>query len=108
MATKIKKQAVIKIGGKQYFVTEGDIFAVEKIEGKEGSKLVFDEILLMNGAKLQLGKPLVKGAKVKAEIVEQFKDKKIRVATYKAKARYRKVKGHRQQKTRVKILKIGS
>ncbi|OGV89706.1 50S ribosomal protein L21, partial [Microgenomates group bacterium RBG_19FT_COMBO_39_10] len=70
-------------------------------------KIIFDKILLLVDEKKKLlGQPLVKGVKVTAEIIEQFKDKKIRVATYKAKSRYRKVKGHRSQLTRIKISKI--
>jgi large subunit ribosomal protein L21 len=100
------KKAVIKTGGKQYLVSPNQEVEVEKIAGKKGDKLVFDQVLLVVADVLKVGFPLVKGAKVQARIVEQFKDKKIRVATYKAKSRYRKVKGHRQQKTKVKILKI--
>ncbi len=100
------KKAVIKTGGKQYFVFPNQEIEVEKLVGQKGDKLVFDQVLLVLADELKLGAPLVKGAKVQAQIVDQFKDKKIRVATYKAKSRYRKVKGHRQLKTKVKILKI--
>ena len=99
------KYAVIKAGSKQYLVTEGQVLDIEKVDGKKGDKIFFDKVFLIKDKKLSIGKPQLK-AKVKAEIVEQFKDKKIRVATYKAKSRYRRVKGHRQQKTKVKILKI--
>ena len=75
--------------------------------GKKQIRFFFNEVLLVKDKKLSIGKPQLK-AKVKAEIVEQFKDKKIRVATYKAKSRYRRVIGHRHQKTKVKILKITS
>lgn len=102
------KYAVIQTGGKQYLVSPGLSLSVEKIEAKKGAKIDFDQVLLVTGDKLKLGNPLVKGAKVQAEVLEQFRDKKIRVATYKAKSRYRKVKGHRQSKTKVKILKITS
>jgi len=101
------KYAVIKTGGKQYLVTENQLLDIEKIEGKIDDKIFFDKVLLIKDKKLSIGEPQLK-AKVKAEIVEQFKDKKIRVATYKAKSRYRRVKGHRHQKTKVKILKISS
>ena len=101
------KYAVIKTGGKQYIVAEDQLLDIEKIDGKKGDKISFDEVLLVKDKKLLIGKPQLK-AKVKAEIVEQFKDKKIRVATYKAKSRYRRVIGHRHQKTKVKILKISS
>ena len=99
------KYAVIKTGGKQYLVNEDQILDIEKIKGEKGDKISFDEVLLIKDKKLSLGKPNLK-AKVKAEIVAQFKDKKIRVAKFKAKSRYRLVRGHRQQKTKVKIFKI--
>jgi len=101
------KYAVIKASGKQFKVTEGYTFNVQKLEGKPKTKLTFDEVLLVvDDKKVSIGQPLVAGAKVTAEIVEQFKDKKIRVAKFKAKSRYRKIQGHRQQLTKIKINKI--
>lgn len=101
------KYAVIRTGGKQYKVSEGDVLEIEKIEGKEKDKIVLDQVLLVRQEKkLLIGKPFLAKAKVKAEILAQFKDKKIRVAKFKAKSRYRRVRGHRQQKTKIKILKI--
>jgi large subunit ribosomal protein L21 len=101
------KYAVVKIGGSQYKVAEGEMLAVAKLEGKKGQELKFEEVLLLvDEKKTLLGQPKVEGAKVKAEIVEQLKGKKIRVATYKAKSRYRRVKGFRPLLTRVKILSI--
>lgn len=103
------KYAIIKTGGKQYKVSEGETLEIEKIEGKEKDKITFDQILLISQEKkLFIGQPILSKAKVEAEIIEQFKDKKIRVAKFKAKSRYRRVRGHRQQKTRVKILKIST
>ncbi|MBU3956906.1 50S ribosomal protein L21 [Patescibacteria group bacterium] len=101
------KYVVVEINGSQYKVAEGEELAVDKIESEKGKKLTFDKVLLIvDEKKRQIGSPLVKGAKVTAEILEQFKDKKIRVATYKAKSRYRRVIGHRSQLTRIKINKI--
>jgi len=101
------KYAVIQLAGKQYKVEEGETISVNKIEGKAKTKLKLDQVLLVvDGKKVSLGQPLVKGAIVSAEIVEQKKDKKIRVAKYKAKSKYRKVQGHRQLITCVKIVKI--
>lgn len=101
------KYAVVKIGGSQYRVSEGDELAVEKLPGKLGKKLVFDEILLVkNEEKLLLGQPLVSGSRVTAKILEQTKDKKIRVATFKAKSRYRRVVGHRKHITKIRIDQI--
>jgi len=99
--------AVVIISGKQYLVTPGQEIIVDKIEGKAKDKLSFKEVLLkFDGDKVDLGRPQVKGAVVTAEIVEQFKDKKIRISKFKSKSRYRRVTGHRQQKTRLKIVKI--
>lgn len=101
------KYAVVKIGGSQYKVAEGDEIAVDKIDGEKGKLLTFEEVLLfVDEKRVTIGQPLVKNAKIKAEIVSQFKGKKIRVATYKAKSRYRRVKGFRPLLTRVKILSI--
>lgn len=103
------KYAVIEINGKQHQVSEDDEIEVDKIEGDKGKKITFDKVLLIvNDKKKKIGTPLVKGAKVTAEILDQFKGKKIRVATYKAKSRYRRVIGHRSQLTKIKIKKITS
>lgn len=80
---------------------------MDKIDGEKGQAVVFNEVLLLvDGKKVKIGQPLVKGAKVEAQIVDQVKGKKIRVATFKAKSRYRRVKGFRPLLTRVKILSI--
>ncbi len=101
------KYAVIRTGGKQYRVAEGDEIEVDKLEAEKGKPFTFDEVLLfVDGDKVKVGQPLVKGVKVKAKVVDQLKGKKIRVATYKAKARYRRVKGFRSRLTKVKIEKI--
>lgn len=101
------KFVVIKATGKQYKVSEGDVLTLDKQEGEVKGKLTFDQVLLVvDGEKITIGDPLVKGAKVTAEILEQKKDKKIRVARFKAKSKYRKVKGHRSHVTVIKITKI--
>lgn len=101
------KYAVIRTGGKQYKVCEGEELLVEKIEAEKKKTVDFDEVLLLvDGKKVHLGQPLVKGVKVKAKILEQIKGEKIRVAKFRAKSRYRRVKGHRQRLTKVKIEKI--
>lgn len=103
------KYAVVEINKNQHKVAEGEELEVDKIEGKKNKKLTFDKVLLVvDDKKRQIGTPLVKGAKITAEILEQFKGKKIRVATYKAKSRYRRVIGHRSQLTKIKINKIVS
>ena len=101
------KYAVVKIGGNQQKIFEGEVLAVDKLEGKKGQALTFKEVLLLvDDKKVKIGQPLIKGASVEVEIVDQVKGEKIRVATFKAKARYRKVKGFRSLLTRVKILSI--
>jgi large subunit ribosomal protein L21 len=99
---------IVKIGGSQYQVTAGDELEVEKLNVKKGKTIEFDEVfLLVKKGKVKIGRPLVKGVKVKARVLDHFKGKKIRVATYKAKSRYRRVKGHRKHLTKIRIEKIG-
>lgn len=99
--------AVIKTGGKQYRVGAGEILRVEKLAGEVGSTLVLDQVLLVKtDAGLQIGNPVVNGAKVQATIVEQDKASKILVFKYKRRKRYRRTQGHRQPYTALRIDKI--
>lgn len=99
--------AVIKTGGKQYRVAEGDVLNVEKLNAEAGSEVVFDEVLtVVNDGDVKIGQPVVEGAKVTAKVVEQGKGEKILVFKYKAKSNYRKRQGHRQPFTKVEISKI--
>jgi len=98
--------AVIKTGGKQYKVSEGDLLKVEKVEGAVGETVELDQVLMVGGAEVKLGTPLVPGAKVKAQIVAQEKDKKILVFKSKRRKGYRKKYGHRQPITRLKVAAI--
>lgn len=103
------KFAVIKTGGKQYLVKEGQPLKIEKIAGEKGSQVVFDKVLLIandDGSEARVGKPHVEGAKVDAEILEQGRGDKVMIIKYKRKVRYHRRKGHRQDFTKVKILKI--
>lgn len=103
------KIAVIKTGGKQYVVKEGDTLAIEKVAAKEGKNASFKDILLIadsEGKDLELGMPTIKGKTVEVNIEKQFRTKKINVMKFKAKSRYHKKKGHRQAQTMVKIGKI--
>lgn len=103
------KYAVIKTGGKQYKVSEGKILEVEKLAAQPKEKVEFGEVLLLvDGDAVHIGQPLLPKTKVIGEILEQIKGPKIRVAKFKAKAHYRRVCGHRQYLTRVKIEKIVS
>ena len=96
--------AVIRTGGKQYKVHEDQILNVEKLEGAEGSQIEFDDVLLYSdGDTITLGSPTVENASVKAVIVEQGRGKKQLVFKYKRRKGYRKMKGHRQYYTQVKI-----
>ncbi len=100
--------AVIKTGGKQYQVKEGDILKIEKLNVEEGSTVDFDEVLLVsNESGVKVGSPFVEGAKVSAEVLEHGKNRKIVVFKYKAKKGYSKKQGHRQPFTRVRINSIG-
>lgn len=99
--------AVIKTGGKQYRVQEGDVLFVEKLAAEAGETVVFDEVLTVaNGDTVKIGTPVVTGAKVSAKVEEQGKAKKILVFKYKAKSNYRRRQGHRQPYTKIKIEKI--
>ncbi len=105
----MSKLAVVRIGGRQYQVREGEVIKVEKLEGKIGDKKNFDQVLLLAdeaGNEVKVGKPLVAGAKVAGEILEQRRSKKILVIKFKSKVRYQRKKGHRQFYTKVKIEKI--
>lgn len=109
--TIMSKIAVIQTGGKQYRVEENDVLAIEKLPEAKGDTITFDQVLLVadaDGNDVKVGEPTVSGAKVEATILDQYKDKKIRVVKYKAKVRYSKSYGHRQQKTKVKITKIAA
>lgn len=98
------KYAVIRTGGKQYKINEGDIIAVERLPESPDKSITFPDVLMvMDGDTVTLGQPLVTGVNVSATIMEDFRGEKIRVAKYKAKVRYRRVTGHRQALTKVKI-----
>lgn len=100
--------AIIKTGGKQYKVSKGDVLMIEKLDTVE-ENVVFSEVLLMaEGDKVTLGKPVISGATVEAKVVEHGKDKKKMVFKYKSKTRHRKKKGHRQPYTKVQITKISA
>jgi len=99
--------AVIATGGKQYRVVKDDIIDIERLEGDVGKKISFDEVLVVGeGEKIECGTPLLKSAKVDAEIVEQFRGKKLVVFKMKRRKGWRRKQGHRQELTKVKITKI--
>ena len=99
--------AVVKTGGKQYKVSEGDVIKVDKLEGEVGAVVTLDQVLMVGeDDDVQVGAPLLDGNQVTAEITEQYKDKKIIVFKKKRRKNYRRKNGHRQQVTRLKITKI--
>lgn len=99
--------AVIKTGGKQYKVTQGDILEVEKLETKDGKVTIEDVLLVADGDNVTVGTPVVKGASVAAKVlIEEGKGEKKMVFRYHNKTRYRKKKGHRQPFTKIEITKI--
>ncbi len=99
--------AVVKIGGSQYKVKEGDELEVDRLPQKEGEEIEFPEVLLVvSDGEVKIGQPQVLGTTVKAKILSHFKGEKIRVARFKAKSRYRKVRGFRPYLTKIKIEKI--
>lgn len=95
--------AIIKTGGKQYKVKEGDTLAVEKLAAKAGESIVFTEVLLVGGEKTEVGSPYVRGAKVAAKVAAEGRGEKKTVFRYHSKARERKLKGHRQPFTTLRI-----
>jgi large subunit ribosomal protein L21 len=99
--------AIIKTGGKQYKVQPKDKVKIEKVSKKENEEIIFDEVLLTaDGDKIQVGNPLVKGAKVKAKVLRQGRAKKVEVVKFKSKVRYKRKYGHRQPFTEVEIISI--
>ena len=99
--------AIIKTGGKQYKVAEGDEVIVEKLEVAEGESVTFDEVLtIVDGENVKIGTPKVEGAKVSGKVVKNGKGPKIRIFKFKHKTNYRRRAGHRQPFTKVKIEKI--
>ena len=99
--------AVIKTGGKQYKVQEGDVLSVEKLNMEKEKKVTFDKVLLIKDeGKTLIGTPFVENALVRAEVIENFKDKKVLIFKKKRRKQYRKTRGHRQELTRIKIEEI--
>jgi large subunit ribosomal protein L21 len=99
--------AVIKTGGKQHRVTEGDVIAIEKINGDKGESVVFDQVLMVEKeGDIRIGRPVVEGAKVVGEILLQTKGDKLIVYKTKKRKGYHKKTGHRQLLTSMKIREI--
>ena len=101
--------AIVKTGGKQYKVAQGDVLFVEKLEANEGDVVTLDQVLAVAGENgLTVGSPVVEGATVTAKVVAQGKGKKVIVYKYKAKKDYRRKQGHRQPYTKLVIESINA
>lgn len=98
--------AVIRTGGKQYKVSEGEFLKVEKLQGEVGDSIELNEVLMVGGDSVVIGAPLVPSASVVGTIVQQGKDKKILVFKSKRRKGTRKLRGHRQHRTILKIEQI--
>ncbi len=97
-------KAVIKVGGKQYYVSEGSEIYVEKLNAEAGDEVVFDQVLMLDA---KIGSPYLTGVTVTGKVLKNGKNKKIRIFKYKSKSRSnRKTQGHRQPYTKIEITKI--
>lgn len=99
-------QAVIATGGKQYLVRDGEFLNVELV-GDDVKKLEFDALLVIDGKDITVGAPLVDKIKVHAEVLDTIKGEKIKILKFKAKKRVKRLTGHRQKYSQIKITKIG-
>ncbi len=96
--------ALVEIKGKQYKAQAGSLLKVDRIDTETGGAVEFDSVLLVSDEKkIKIGQPYVKGAKVKAKVEEQIKDKKILVFKYKKRKNYRRTRGHRQRYTLLRV-----
>ena len=95
--------AIIETGGKQYLVSKGEKIQVEKLSGETGSTITFDKVLFLDGT---VGKPYISGATVSGKVLKQGRSKKVHVLKYKAKSKYRRKIGARQDFTEIEITKV--
>ncbi len=100
--------AIIQTGGKQYRVAEGDVIDVEKLDVEAGSDTTFEVLLVADESGVQLGAPLLAGASVTAEVVDQHKGEKVIAFKYRRRKGYHRTVGHRRQLTRLKIKTISA
>jgi large subunit ribosomal protein L21 len=98
--------AVIRTGGKQYLVQEGETLKIEKLETEVGSTIDLEVLFVGDEKAIKVGAPIVSGAKVSAKVLEHGRARKVRVVKYKPKSRYRKVAGHRQPFTKIQVASI--
>ncbi|MDD5199188.1 MAG: 50S ribosomal protein L21 [Terrimicrobiaceae bacterium] len=100
--------AIVQTGGKQYRVAEGDLIDVEKLDVEAGADTALDVLFFADGEKVQLGSPLLAGASVTAEVIDQHKGEKVIAFKYKRRKGYHRTVGHRRQLTRLKIKSIST
>jgi len=99
--------AVIKSGGKQHRVEEGEVLNLEKLNAEAGETVNFEEVLMIGeGTDLQIGAPFLEGSKVTAEVIEQGRGDKVTIIKFRRRKHYRRQAGHRQSYTKVKITEI--
>ncbi|MFH1947246.1 MAG: 50S ribosomal protein L21 [Candidatus Magasanikbacteria bacterium] len=101
--------AVIETGGKQYLIKTGDTLKIEKLDTETGKEVIFDKVLLLakeDGTDVKIGTPYLDGVSIAADVEEQGRSKKIRVVKFKRKVRYKRVHGHRQHFTKIKVKKV--
>lgn len=98
-------KAVVETGGKQYYVEEGTVLYIEKLDEEAGKTFTFDKVLMVNGV---AGRPYLNNVTVTAEVLKHGKGKKVKVYKYTPKKKYRKTQGHRQPYTKVEIKSIKS
>ena len=101
--------AVIKTGGKQYRVAKDDLIVVEKLEGDAGKAISFGEVLMVaDGATISVGAPVIQGASVAGEVVEQRRGDKVKVFKKRRRSTYRRKQGHRQYETVIRVTGINA
>ena len=100
--------AVIRTGGKQYKVANGDVVSIEKLDGEAGAKITFGEVMMLGGDSPKHGAPLVSGASVTAEVIAQGKGEKVVAFKKKRRKNTHRKRGHRQHFTKLKVLSISA
>ena len=98
--------AIVSTGGKQYKVAQGDVIDVEKLDAQPGDKVELDVLMLNDGATSTVDSSALEGKKVTAEVLDQFKGKKVIIFKFKKRKRYRRTRGHRQNLTKLKIVEL--